>query len=737
MKQKIYIKKYFAILPLISILAFHGQSQLTLQNAIPIKSTTTGGINDYGRSIAYDQQGNYYVLGYLNGVSDFDPNTAGIQGPSSILNNGQAFLTKYNSSGAFQWYKMLSGGIGTYPEQITVSTNGVYVTHLIDDGNNNRKVTISKYDFAGNSVWSNMLNMTSTANRVNSLKTDANENVYIAGIFAGSNIDFDPGTGIASLSSTGGTYASGYVAKYNSTGTYQWAFTIAGNTTTDGSTYGTGMSNFKLAISGNNLFLTGRFVGSNIDFDPSSVTNSLSMNNTTLAPIFIAKYDVSQAPSSSTFFKWVFQPEGAFTSLTTSYSARFSMPAEIDVDGQGNIYTVGQFVLTSGAADFNPGTGQTTAMTTGTTMKVYVASYDGTLNPATAGFYRWGFTRAGSASNVTSSTSVLYNSNYIGTIATTSSGDFYLSGAFSGSGVDLNPLGTPVTISGGSVDIYLAKYNSNGICQWGNSFSTGSDGVSNAISSIVVDNENIYATGLYKSTSAGIDFDPGIGNTATTSFSTGSDAIVLKYSVCTPSSSTISETSCGSYTSPSGNNIWLNSGTYTDVISNQAGCDSTITINLTIIATNVGVTQTGNVLTANTAGATYQWVDCNNNYSAINGATNQSYAPTVNGSYAVIVNQGSCSDTSQCFVISTLGVNQLFDGQVEIEPNPAISQVMVKTINNPILEVFNAQGQKMNVPISKSSMNEFILEVGSLSSGVYYILIQNQDDSGTYKFLKQ
>jgi hypothetical protein len=53
------------------------------------------------------------------------------------------------------------------------------------------------------------------------------------------------------------------------------------------------------------------------------------------------------------------------------------------------------------------------------------------------------------------------------------------------------------------------------------------------------------------------------------------------------SSSTISQTAIDSYTAPSGA-VYTSSGTYTDVIPNAAGCDSTITINLIVEYTGIG-----------------------------------------------------------------------------------------------------------------------------------------------------
>ncbi|WP_170265193.1 hypothetical protein, partial [Salibacter halophilus] len=62
----------------------------------------------------------------------------------------------------------------------------------------------------------------------------------------------------------------------------------------------------------------------------------------------------------------------------------------------------------------------------------------------------------------------------------------------------------------------------------------------------------------------------------------GCDSIMtINVTINQPTTSTITTTACGSYAAPSGQ-ILTTSGTYTDVIANAAGCDSTITINLTI-----------------------------------------------------------------------------------------------------------------------------------------------------------
>src|SRR5690606_35581255 len=85
---------------------------------------------------------------------------------------------------------------------------------------------------------------------------------------------------------------------------------------------------------------------------------------------------------------------------------------------------------------------------------------------------------------------------------------------------------------------------------------------------------------------------------------------------CVNSSSEITEISYGPYTSPSGL-LWTKSDIYMDTIPNLAGCDSILTIDLTILEVDTGVTQIGNTLISNAAEATYAWVDCDNGFEPI------------------------------------------------------------------------------------------------------------------------
>ena len=139
----------------------------------------------------------------------------------------------------------------------------------------------------------------------------------------------------------------------------------------------------------------------------------------------------------------------------------------------------------------------------------------------------------------------------------------------------------------------------------------------------------------------------------------GCDSIITFYlTVNTATSATITANACATYTSPSGNYTWATSGTYSDTIPNTAGCDSLITINLTIDSANTGITQNGATLTSDAIGASYQWLDCDDNYAPMPGATEASFTATQNGNYAVAVVLQDCADTSACMAVTSIGLEE-------------------------------------------------------------------------------
>jgi uncharacterized repeat protein (TIGR01451 family) len=210
----------------------------------------------------------------------------------------------------------------------------------------------------------------------------------------------------------------------------------------------------------------------------------------------------------------------------------------------------------------------------------------------------------------------------------------------------------------------------------------------------------------------------------------GCDSVITLNLIITENSDSIMNIiSCNTFELNS--QIYSSSGTFIQNLINSDGCDSLITLNLTINNTDSSVTQNNLTLTAATSGAIYQWLDCNNGYSTILNAINQSFTPIANGSYAVSVTENGCMDTSACFTISTIGVSEnSFGENIRIYPNPSNGKLFIdlgmKTEKMNV-SVKNAIGQ---IVYSESYQNKNILELNlNVERGIYFVELMSEEGS--------
>lgn len=210
--------------------------------------------------------------------------------------------------------------------------------------------------------------------------------------------------------------------------------------------------------------------------------------------------------------------------------------------------------------------------------------------------------------------------------------------------------------------------------------------------------------------------------------SLGCDSIIeMNLTINHATTSTITEMSCGPYTAPSGS-IFNSSGIFNDTIPNAEMCDSIITINLTVTNIDTGVAHSTGSLTITSTSATgiYQWLDCNDNFSEIVGETGQSYTSLVNGSYAVVVTDNMCTDTSVCTIINTVGLAIIDDNSgFVVYPNPSTGTYFVELdkfadiIN---VSIYDLLGRKIKEDIILNNDN-FEVEISG-EPGVYHLYIE-------------
>jgi hypothetical protein len=201
----------------------------------------------------------------------------------------------------------------------------------------------------------------------------------------------------------------------------------------------------------------------------------------------------------------------------------------------------------------------------------------------------------------------------------------------------------------------------------------------------------------------------------------------------------LTETACFSFISPSGNYTWTSSGSYTDTIPTLMGCDSILTINLTINTVDTAVTVSDPTLTANAVDATYQWIDCGT-MQPIPGETNQSFTATSNGTYAVEVTQNNCADTSACYEILSVDLPDIvFGANFNVYPNPTDGFVSIhlgEVFENLYVKVMDYKGQLCETTCYQST-EKISLELKG-AKGLYFIDIKTSEGkSAIIKVLKE
>lgn len=212
----------------------------------------------------------------------------------------------------------------------------------------------------------------------------------------------------------------------------------------------------------------------------------------------------------------------------------------------------------------------------------------------------------------------------------------------------------------------------------------------------------------------------------------GTDQVLVE--VFSPSSETLNVTECTSYSL--NGQTYTQSGIYTQSLTNYLGCDSTITLNLTINnlpASPVVNTSNDNTLSTTSQGnATFQWIFCSTGL-AIANETDSVFVPTVNGVYAVTVTNGCGTVTSNCVTIANMGLNAI-EALVELFPNPSLDLVHITGLANiqTPYQLKDALGRVVRTGTFNGS-NETLDLIG-LSLGNYRLTIEG---IGSFSIVKQ
>jgi hypothetical protein len=288
-----------------------------------------------GFGITIDAQGNLYVTG--NTFGSVLGGAQGTQYGTFSPGDQDVFVSKFNSSGVFQWSSQLGiAGQATVGFGITIDTQGnLYAsgetsgsvlggaqgTQYGAHGTND--VFVAKFNSSGVFQFSSQLGMTGQVTEGNGITIDTQGNLYVTGQTAGSVLGGAQGTQY-------GTHGTDdvFISKFNSSGVFQFSsqLGIAGQ-----QTQGVGIT---IDTQGN-LYVTGYTLGSVLGGAQGTQYGTFSPGDT---DAFVSKFN------SSGVFEW---------SSQLGQSGQTTFGSGITIDSCNNLYASG---YTSGTIGVQYGT---------------------------------------------------------------------------------------------------------------------------------------------------------------------------------------------------------------------------------------------------------------------------------------------------------------------------------------------------------------------------------------------
>ena len=704
-----------------------------------------GGIGkDEGMSICFDSDENICLTGYFKETSDFDP---GIE-VTNLTSNGNRdiFVQKIDGNGNLIWIRQI-GGVGQ-DESRSITTdplNNIYLTGFFrgtvdfDPGpdiynltsNGSDDAFILKLNSDGDFLWVKQIG--GIENEVGqSIKLDGYGNIITIGGYE-DVVDFDPGVGITEYTSNGEVDI--FVQKLDSDGNFIWVKCFGG------SNYDTAISH---TIDANeNIYSIGHFKD-NVDFDPGFASDYLWATGI-LTDVFVQKLN------SEGEFEWAYKIGGT----------GFDFANSIHADNFGNVYSLGRF---QSSVDFDPSSGLESIGSEGA-YDVFIQKID------TSGNFIWARGIGGE------------DYDYGGAITSDMNGDIYFTGRF-GETVDFDPsFGEAELTSDSGYDIFVAKFDSIGNYIWAGQNSCIS--ISYPGFSILVDSDwNIYTTGYFSYIT---DFDPS-EDTFELSSTGERDVFLQKFNQCFVTNSIDTQSACDTFTwindvtytesidtatytltnemgcdsiitlNLTLNNstteidtiiacnqyTWIDGNTYTEsnntatyLLTTSNGCDSLVTLNLTLNSVNTEVIQDGEILSVSEIDAIYQWVNCPE-MTPIEDATDQTFEIESNGNYAVIVTKEDCSDTSDCSTIMDLGTsNPSFLNNVSVYPNPFKNSFLIdlgKQYDNIFIDLKDLNQRTVYKHHYKYDQKIIIEE--NFPNGFYTLIIETEEGKSVIPLIK-
>lgn len=612
------------------------------------------GYSEHKKTII-DHNNNIIVWGTFEDSTDFDPTSDSFY-LNALNYYGDYFIQKLDENGHLVWVK-----------QFPIKEDGVFQVQFWD------------------------------------MAVDSNNDLLFTGIiFNNSTYDFDPDAGSYFLSTP--FEGQTFVLKISENGQFLWVKTFENTTSINNTNYGSSI----YVSADNTIIIGGGYLGT-VDFDPGSGVNTLS-----IAGIYARPY----------FVKLTNDGEFVWAKDIQSVTGNVSLEG-VYADFNNNIYLKGYFFNT---ADFDPGLSSYN-------LSSMAGPSQFVLKLNSSGHFIWAKHWVGSSQE------------YISSLKVDSSENIYLSGYFDGM-MDLDPdAGEVYHTSPGGLYVsnsFLIKLNSSG--QYVNGYVWGDLG-DQFFNDMTLRNDRLFIACHFEDDSA-LDVDPSTNQIfANQPGEAGFVILVLDTNLNYNNHHTFIFNRDEFYvnnilTSPSDDWIYI-SGFSSDsceyILNNTintlyAFYVDVFALKLKACNINTQLNISSSSLEAVSSGLQYQWIDCVSGLPMM-GENNQTFTPLSNGSYAVILSNSYCIDTSACFTINHLELKDTDTNySISIYPNPTTDNIFINaSASLTKVDIANVLGAVM-VSLNNLNSNSLTFSFNNYPPGIYMITINN---TNTYKIIKQ
>ncbi|MCB0602435.1 MAG: T9SS type A sorting domain-containing protein, partial [Saprospiraceae bacterium] len=167
-------------------------------------------------------------------------------------------------------------------------------------------------------------------------------------------------------------------------------------------------------------------------------------------------------------------------------------------------------------------------------------------------------------------------------------------------------------------------------------------------------------------------------------------------------------------------------GIYYDTLHTTTRYDSLMVTTLAVTNINVNLLIKLGAIASSEPDGNYQWLNCNDAFHPIPGATNPNFVPTTNGNYAVEITKSGCIDTTECYAMLTSSTPESFTAdKIRTFPNPTRDQLHIEFADvQPELQfaLYTMQGVliQKQTSLAKKSIQ---LDLTNFANGMYLLVV--------------